>query len=178
MDRQGGGLQAQARHGGFGAELDASARLQMEHIGGGASHVETEDRPLRQAGGTGCSHGTPQAPGRPREHRVLGEQLIGGLQHSGGGHHPQPGARPQSLPQLGEVGLQHRPHGGLHQGGVQPGQQPRQAAHAVGEQHQVEAQLLEPGPQGQLVGGIGHGMKQGHGAAARPLGQDLPQLVP
>ena len=35
----------------------------MEHIGGGAAHVEAEDRPLRQASGSGCSHGAPQAPG-------------------------------------------------------------------------------------------------------------------
>ena len=63
VDRQGGGLQAQTGHGGFRAELDASARLQMEHIGGGAAHVEAEDRPLRQASGVSHRHGAPQAPG-------------------------------------------------------------------------------------------------------------------
>ena len=63
VDRQGGGLQTEARHGGFRAELDASARLQMEHIGGGSAHVEAEDRPLRQASGVSHRHGAPQAPG-------------------------------------------------------------------------------------------------------------------
>ena len=63
VDRQGGGLQTEARHGGFRAELDASALLQMEHIGGGAAHVEAEDRPPSQASGVSHRHGAPQAPG-------------------------------------------------------------------------------------------------------------------
>ena len=177
VDRQGGGLQAQTGDGGFGVELNTGARLQMEHIRGRSAHVEAEDRPLRQPRGSGHRHGAPQAPGRPREHRVLGQQLVGGLQHPSGGHHPQTGGRTQGPPHLGEVGLQHRPHGRLHQGGVQTGQQPRQAAHPVGEQHRGEAQLLEPGPHRQLVGWIGHGVEQGHGAAVQPFGPGLPQLV-
>ena len=176
MDRQGGGLKAQAGHGGFGVELDGRPGLQVEHIRGGSAHVEPQQRPLRQARGAGHRHGAPQAARRPREHGVLGEQLVGGLEHPGGGHHPQPRARAQGLPHLGEIGLQHRPHRRLHQGGVQPGQQPRQAAHPVGEQHRSEAQLLQPGPQGPLVGGIDHGVEQGHGATAQPVGIGLPQL--
>ena len=190
MDRQGGGLKLEARHGGFGLEFDARraaallcllhgpircAALQVEHIGGGAAHVKTEDRPRRQAGGPGHGHRPGETTGGPGEHRVLGEQLLGGLQHTGRGHHPQPRGRPQGPPHPGEVGLQHRPHGRLHQGGVQARQQPRQTAHPVGEQNRIEAHLLKPAPHRQLVGRINHGMEQGHGATAQPLGPGLAQ---
>ena len=60
---------------------------------------------------------------------------------------------------------------------MQAGQKPRQAAHPVGEQHRSEAQFLEPGPHRQLMGGIGHGVEQGNGAAAQPLGPGLSQAM-
>ena len=159
--------------------------VEMEDIGGGTTHVEANDGLGRQArepqGPLGHGHRPHHAAGRPREDRVLGQQLLGIRQGSAGTHHPQPGCWPQGQLHLAQVAPQHRRHRRLHQGGLTAGHQPGLAAEPVGEHHRPKTQGRKPIPQPLLMAGIAGAVQQGNGAAAEAVGlgtaQRLAQLL-
>ena len=153
----------------------------MEHIGGGATHVETNDRLRRQPSGSkgppAHCHGAHHASGRPREDRVFGQQQLRRCQSPTGSHHPQPGCWPQGQLHLAQVAAQHRRHRRLHQGGLAAGHQPGLATEPMGEHHGLEAQGCEPLLQLQLLAGIAGAVQQGHRATAVAVGLGLQQQL-
>ena len=183
VNRQHRRLQAQAGDLGFRLPLPGQGpegRIEVEHIGGGAAHVEAHHRLGRQAGGgqgpLGHRHRPHHAAGGAREDRVLGLQQRRRRQGAAGAHHPQPRPGPQIAAHLIEIGLQHRRHRRLHQGGMAAGHQPRLAAEAMGEGHRAEAETLEPGAELLLVGRLHTAVQQRHRAAAVAVGAGLAQL--
>ena len=148
----------------------------MEDIGGGAAHVEADQGPAGQTGGAGHGHRPHQTAGGSREDRVLGEQAGGGLENAGGGHHPHPGGAAELPLNPGQIGLQHRSHRSLHQGGLQARNQTGQAAHPMREQHGPEAECFQPGAEGQLMGGVDDRVQQGDSTAAQAIGMGAAQL--
>ena len=153
----------------------------MEHIGGGATHIETNDRLRRQPSGSkgppAHCHGAHHASGRPREDRVFGQQQLRRGQSPTGSHHPQPGCWPQGPLHLAQVAAQHRRHRRLHQGGLAAGHQPGLATEPMGEHHGLEAQGCEPLLQLQLLAGIAGAVQQGHRATAVAVGLGLQQQL-
>ena len=155
----------------------APGAIEMEDIGGGAAHVEAENRPIATARRLGRGHRCHHAAGRAGEDRVLGLQLDGRLQSAAGGHHPQPGRLPQGDGHLGQIALQAGPHRRFHHRRLQPGHEPALAAELMGEQHRTEAKLLEPAAQGQLMGRMAVAVQQGNGDAVIAIGAGLAQLA-
>ena len=141
----------------------AAGSIEMEHIGGGAAHVEADDRPIPQARRLGRGHRSHHAAGRAGEDRVLGLQLGGRLQGATGGHHPQARGWPQGGAHLGQIAPQGGPHRRFDDRGVQARHQAGLATELMGQQHRVETELLQPVAEGQLMGRMAVAVQQGHG---------------